>query len=184
MKSRFAVYLPLLLTLVTLCSGCVVTCINAPFDLSRAEEDKALIGEWLFPESESVGSVEFRSLGKKEFQVFLTKGRQRKGPMFTGYSGQAGGRSYMWLALAGQNEQKADVGHILVRYEARENELHMWLLDPTRVRAAVVDGRLKGRGIGGTGEMELNGSAEEMSRVISDEEFWKKEEPLRRIKVK
>jgi hypothetical protein len=184
MINRFVTYLALLLTLVTLCSGCVVTCINPPFDLSRAEADKALIGEWLFPENESAGSVEFRSTSSKVFQVFITKGRQRQGPMFTGYSGQAGGRHYLWLSLARQHEEKAEVGHILVRYEARENELHMWLLDPAKVRAAVAEGRLKGRGIGGTGEIELNGSAEELSRAISGEEFWKKEEPLRRVKVK
>jgi len=184
MRNRFAAYLTLLLTLVTLSSGCVVTCINPPFDLSRAEEDKALIGEWLFPEGESVGSVEFRSMGNKEFQVFIIKGRQRKGPMFTGYSGQAGGWHYMWLALARQNEEKVEAGHILVRYEARENELHMWLLDPAKVKAAVAEGRLKGRGIGGTGEMELSGSAKELSRAISGEEFWKKEEPLRKVKEK
>lgn len=183
MKNRFPTYLTLVLILVTFCSGCVVTCVYPPFDLSRAEEDKVLMGEWLFPESESVGSVEFRPMGNKEFQVFITKGRQRQGPLFTGYSGQTGGRHYMWLSLAGQKEEKVE-GHILVRYEARENELHMWLLDPTKVRAAVTEGRLKGRGVGGTGEMELTGSAEELSKAIIGEEFWRKEEALRRVTPK
>lgn len=177
MRIRFVI---LLLTLT--CSGCVVTCLNSPFDINRARADKALIGGWRISESEGGGLLEFRSTANREFQITITKEGQPPTEMFSGYSGSIDGRKYLWVTLANSNEQKAEDEHILVRYEIRENELHLWMLDPTKVKAAVADGRLKGRGVGGTGEVELSGSAAELSKAISVEEFWKKEQPLRRLK--
>ena len=173
----------LLAALATLCSGCVVTCVNPPFDLSRAEQNPALIGQWLLPEKEGGGSVEFRRTRDKEFEVYVTQGERRR-PIFTGYSGHAGGRHYLWLTLMKKETEEAGAGHILVRYEVRWDELAFWLLDREKVRAAVAEGRLRGRGIGGEGEVQLSGPAEELASAISGEELWKKEEELRRVKVK
>lgn len=179
MRTRFTAYLPLLLTLA-FCSGCVVTCLNSPFDISRTEADKALLGVWRISDAEGGGSTNFRSIDNKEFQISITKDGQPTTEMFTAYSGNIGGRQYLWVTLSNSNEQKADDEHILVRYEIRENELQLWMLDPTKIKTAVAEGRLKGRGVGGTGEIELSGSAAELSKAIGVEEFWKKEQPLTR----
>jgi len=176
MRIRF---LPLLLMLA-FCSGCVVTCLHSPFDISRAEADKALLGGWRISDAEGGGSLNFRSIDTKEFQISITKEGQLTTEMFTGYSGNIGGRQYLWVTLSNSNEPKADDVHILVRYELHQNELQLWLLDPTEVKTAVAEGRLKGRGVGGTGELELSGSAAELSKAIGVEEFWKKERPLTR----
>jgi len=176
MRIRF---LPLLLMLA-FCSGCVVTCLNSPFDISRAEADKGLIGVWRISDAEGGGSINFRSMDNKQFQMTITKEGQPPTEMFTGYSGKIDGRKYLWVTLSNANEQKADDEHILVRYEIRENELQLWMLDPMKVKTAVAEGRLKGRGVGGTGEIELSGSAAELSKAIGVEEFWKKEQPLTR----
>ena len=179
MRIRFTAYLPLLLTLA-FCSGCVVTCLNSPFDISRAEVDKGLIGLWRISDAEGGGSLNFRSRDNKEFQISITKKGQPTTEMFTGYSGNIDGRKYLWVTLSNANEQKADDEHILVRYEIHQNELQLWMLDPTKVKTAVAEGRLKGRGVGGTGEIELSGSAAELSKAIRIEEFWKQERPLTR----
>jgi hypothetical protein len=175
-----------LFLLAALCPGCVVTCTRPPFDLSRAEEDPTLIGRWLIPEDEGGGSVEFRRVQETpEFQIHVAKGEiGRRGPFFTGRTGQAGGRKYMWLAFVKDEEDEPDAGRILVRYEVRGDKLTFWLLAREKVRDAVNGGGLSGGGVGGEGEVRLSGTTEELAAAISGEGLWKKEGELRRAGVK
>jgi hypothetical protein len=79
--------------MLAFCSGCVVTCLNSPFDISRAEADKGLIGVWRISDAEGGGSINFRSMDNKQFQMTITKEGQPPTEMFTGYSGKIDGRN-------------------------------------------------------------------------------------------
>ena len=183
MKQTLYAYLVLLAVTAILSVGCVVTCTNPPFDINKAMVDEDLLGGWLVLNEEGE-IVEFRRAAGETIDVFITKRKERRGPIFNAYSAQEGARRYLWLVLLEKGKTATDDGHILVRYEVKGDKAVLWLLDRDKVKAAVTEGKLKGRSIGGEGEVRLSGPTEEVAAAVRDEHFWKKDLELKRVIVK
>src|SRR5437764_13871482 len=142
----------LVIILAIFFSSCEVFLINPLSDSARDKPDERLLGKWINKdEKEKGGFVQFDAGANREFNISFLGGKyEEKNPLFTARTTTIGGHYY--ISLNPTNEDR-DKGYLLAKYEMKGDEMTVWLLDSDKVKAAIVQKKLKGdvsQGVGST----------------------------------
>lgn len=128
-------------------SGCDVVFISPLIDPKDAIGDTRLVGKWSVPESplHEKGYIDIKQSGHKLIIASVTSKKLKDKLMKEFYTISCNEKSFIVAAYTGRAEKKEQQGYLIVRYRIENNSLKLWLAIPAMFKAAIKEGKLRGK---------------------------------------
>lgn len=160
-------------------SSCVVVFNNPLFESS--EIDKNLLGKWIITNQKGEGYLRFTSDSDKEISLWTSKDNKSEEKIAQITLNKIGRESFAQIKPI-ENDDDDERAYLLAKYEIIGDSLTIWILDEKKLKAKVLEGKIKGE-IGRNGEVIISETAKEFTKFLrsnKDESLFKLFDNLKR----